>query len=99
MTDEQNVIADAFTELVEEDEVMYDEERHGLNGGAVPVSLDRDGFGSLTIGVAVSQISGEQLAFVLDVARRHDLDVREEDRWLRLAPKLVATDETTEVAA
>lgn len=90
-----HAIADAFTELVEETEVMYDEGRHGLNGSAVPISLDRDGFGSLTIGVAISQIGGEQLAFVLDVARRYELDVREEDRWLRLSPQVIEADELT----
>lgn len=92
-----HAIGDAFTELVDDETILFDPEQRGYCGAAVSLSLDRDEFGQLTIGVQLKEIDGGQLSHVLDVARRHELEVREEAGWLRLSPQLIATaDETAD---
>lgn len=81
----------AFTELVDDESILFDPEQIGYCGAAVSVSLDRDEFGQMTIGVQLKEIDGGQLSYVLEVARRHELEVREEAGWLRLSPQLIAT--------
>ena len=90
-----DAIRGAFTELLDDEATLLDPDQRGYAGAAVPLSLDRDEFGQISIGVFLSEIDGAQLSYVLGVARRHELEVREESRWLRLSPQLIATDEET----
>ena len=87
------MIGDAFTELVDDETILFDPEQRGYVGAAIDVSLERDHLGDMTIGVRLNQITGPQLDYVLDVARRHELEVREEAGWLRLEPPRIADDE------
>lgn len=89
-------IRDAFTELLKDESTLLDAGQRGYAGAAVPLSLDRDEFGQVSIGVFLHEIDGGQLAYVLDVARRHELEVREDARWLRLSPQLIATADDEE---
>lgn len=92
-----HVIGEAFTEILDDETTLFDPDQRGYAGSAVPVELARDEFGQLSIGVFLKEIDGGQLAFVLDVARRHELEVREEAGFLRLSPQLIATaDETVD---
>lgn len=90
-----HVIGDAFTELVDDETILFDPEQRGYYGAAVALSLDRDSLGQLSIGVCLKEVDGGQLSHVLEVARRHELEVREEQGWLRLSPQLIATDDET----
>jgi hypothetical protein len=90
-----DAIRDAFTELLDDESTLLDADQRGYAGAAVPISLDRDEFGQVSIGVFLSEIDGAQLSYVLGVARRHELEVREESRWLRLSPQLIATEDET----
>lgn len=87
-----DVISQAFAELQADTTSLFDTEQAGYFGAAVAVSLDRDNLGSVSISVQLKEIDGGQLAFVLEVARRYELDVREESGWLRLSPHFIATD-------
>ncbi len=78
-------IKDAFTELLEDANLLRDPSEEGYAGSSVAISLDRDDFSVLDIGVRLKEISGEQLAYVLEVAERHGLQVRELQGWLRLS--------------
>lgn len=74
----------AYGELIEDKTVLYDpDESHSRR--AVVVQLERDGWGDFHIDVALNQIDAAQLGFVLAVARRYELDAREEAGWLRLS--------------
>lgn len=88
-----HMIGDAFTELVDDETTLFDPDQRCYPACAVPLSLDRDEFGQLTIGVFLKEVAGGQLSFVLEVARRHELEVREEGGWLRLSPQLIATED------
>lgn len=90
-----HVIGEAFTELVDDEATLFDPEQRGYHGAAIALSLDRDSMGQISISVSLNKIDGGQLAHVLDVARRHELEVREESGWLRLSPQLIATDDET----
>jgi hypothetical protein len=85
-------IHEAFNELVQDETVLCDPSNKGYSHAAVTVHLERDNFGSYSIDVTLKEIDGAQLAFVLDVARRHELEVREESGWLRLSPHLTSAD-------
>lgn len=80
-----DAIRRAFNELVEDTDLLHDTENEGYANSAVAISLDRDSFSALDIGVSLHEISGEQLHYVLDVADRHCLQVREQQGWLRLS--------------
>jgi hypothetical protein len=80
-----DAIGNAFTELLEDTKLLRDPDEEGYAGSSVAISLDRDSFSVLDIGVSLKEISGEQIAYVLDVAERHGLQVREQQGWLRLS--------------
>jgi hypothetical protein len=82
----------AFEELVDDATVLADPEMQGHFGAAVKVQIERDGFGYPSVDVDLSQIEGSQLQFVLNVARKYELDVREESGWLRLTHHLNSDD-------
>lgn len=90
------VITAAFAELQADTEYLLDPDQDGEFGAAVAISLDRDQFGSLSINVKLNQIEGGQLSYVLGVARKYELEVREESGWLRLSPHLVETEDTAD---
>lgn len=79
----KNALA-AFEELVEDTTALRDPEMDGHHGSSVRVQIERDSFGSPSVDVALAGIEGSQLAFVLGVARKYELDAREERGWLRL---------------
>ncbi len=74
-----DTMAAAFGDLTEEG-VLSDPDRL-----AVRISLDRDTFANLSIGVQLKEIKGEKLFNVLAVARKYKFEVREENGWLRLS--------------
>jgi hypothetical protein len=80
-----DAIGNAFTELLEDTTLLCDLDEEGYAGSSVAIALARDSFSVLDIGVSLKEISGEQLAYVLDVAERHGLQVREQQGWLRLS--------------
>lgn len=85
-------VTEAFAELQADTEYLLDPDQGGDFGAAVALSLDRDQFGSLSINVKLNQIEGGQLSYVLGVARKYELEAREDAGWLRLSPHLVETD-------
>jgi hypothetical protein len=106
MNDAGQTMTAAYTELVEDTVALCDPDRAGYVDSAVAVSLDRTGFGDFEVNVRLHQIAGSQIAFVLAVARKYELDVREEGGWLTLSRHFTDSDsestpepETTEVSA
>lgn len=95
-TTSMGVISAAFAELQADTDCLLDPTQIGYFGAAVAISLDRDNNGKTSINVHLKAIDGGQLSYVLDVARRYELDVREENGWLNLSPHLVETDETAD---
>lgn len=84
MTDLRDSYIDAaHAEIVEDATVLYDPDADPPS--AVVVQLERDQWGGFSIDVSLNQIEGSQLAFVLAVARKYELDAREECGWLRLS--------------
>lgn len=76
-------VRSAYTEIVEDTTVLWDPDAKDSRA-AVVVQLERDQWGEFHVDVALEQIDGAQLSFVLGVARRHELDVHEDRGWLRL---------------
>lgn len=95
-TTNMEVISAAFAELQADTDSLLDASQVGYFGAAVAISLDRDSFGRASINVKLKEIDGGQLSYVLDVARRYELDVREENGWLNLSPQLIETEEKAE---
>jgi hypothetical protein len=83
----------AFEEIVRDQKTLYDPEQEGFVGAAIHADLTREWTGSFCINVELKNIDGAQLAFVLDVARRYELQAREEEHYLTLRPHLIAVEE------
>lgn len=96
LDDKMKTALAAFEELVEDTTFLYDPEQKGEFRAAVTVQIERDHFGSPSVDVALSQIEGSQLQFVLNVARKYELEAREENGWLRLSAHLNSDDIETE---
>jgi hypothetical protein len=77
-------IVQAYLEIVSDTTVLWDPDVESPRA-AVVVQLERDGWGSFHADVNLNEIEGSQLAFVLAVARKWELEAREERGWLRLA--------------
>jgi hypothetical protein len=91
MNDRMDTMLAAFTELVEDKTVLWDPDLTSPHA-AVVASLDRTGWGHFEINVSLKVIEGSQLAFVLAVARKYELEVREENGWLTLSRHLTSDD-------
>lgn len=83
----------AFEEIVRDRKTLYDPEQDGYVDAAIYADLTRENTGSFCINVGLKQIDGAQIAFVLDIARRYELEAREESRYLTLRPHLIAVEE------
>ena len=92
MDDRMRVAIAAFEDLVGDTDILFDPDMGGHANAAVVVQIERDSFGSPNVDVSVAGLDGAQIAFVLDVARRHELNVREERGWLRLQPHYSSAD-------
>lgn len=82
-------VLSAYLELAGDTDLLFDQEQDGYVGAAVYVDLTRDNTGASSINVALKNIDGAQVAFVLDVARRYELEAREEGGYLNLRPHLI----------
>jgi hypothetical protein len=87
-------VLSAYLELARDTKLLYDPGEDGYVGAAVYVDLARDNTGASSINVALKNIDGAQVAFVLDVARRYELEASEENGYLNLRPHLVFVEET-----
>lgn len=96
LDDKMKTALAVFEELVEDTSTLYDPEQKGYFGAAVTVQIERDSLGSPSVDVKLAQIEGSQLQFVLNVARKYELEVREESGWLRLSAHLNSDDMETE---
>lgn len=86
-----NPIMAAYDELVADTTYLRDPEaRHPTS--AVVVQAERDGWGEFHVDVSLREIEGSQLQFVLNIARRYELDVHEMNGWLRLGRHYNDTD-------
>jgi hypothetical protein len=92
--DSQDTMIRAFTELVEDTTALSDPAliEDDQPYAAVTVSMERDSSGYFYIDVKLRQIEGSQLAFVLSVARKYELEAREEEGWLRLSRHFTSED-------
>jgi hypothetical protein len=89
---EMEVLIAAFRELVDDTMALHDPEQDGYVGAAIHVTLERRNDGGDEINVHLKQIAASQLAFVLSVARKYELEAREENGWLTLRPHLISSD-------
>lgn len=89
-------VLSAYLELVRDAKVLFDPDQDGYCGAAVYVDLTRDNTGASSINVALKNIAGAQLAFVLSVARRYELEAREEGGCLNLRHLVYVEAESAE---
>lgn len=83
----------AYLELVSDASVLYDPDQDGYVGAAVYVDLTRENTGASAINVSLKNIDGAQVAFVLAVGRRYELEAREEGGYLTLRQHLIYVEE------
>lgn len=87
------MLMEAFNEIVRDKTTLLDPDALGYASAAIYADLTRESTGSFCVNVGLTQIDGAQLAFVLDVARRYELEAREERGYLCLRPHLIPTEE------
>lgn len=87
-----NPIVQAYLEIVADTTTLWEPE-YPSPRAAVVAQLERDGWGAFHADVNLDEIEGSQLAFVLAVARKWELDAREERGWLRLSRHYNDTDD------
>ena len=94
--DRKSTMLAAYNDLVDDTTVLYDESLAGEPWAAIHVNLERDNSGDFYVDVKLRSLDGAQIAFVLNVARRYELDVREEEGWLHLTRHLNMNDAETD---
>ena len=81
----------AYQDLLASD-LIHDKTIEGDYSGHVGVSLEHDMWGGFHIDVALHGLEAGQITYVLEVARRHELEAREESGFLRLSPHLTTAE-------